>query len=117
MTQVSNPSVAAQSAAAHPAAVGAVLTLAANCTVRDGASIKGALAVHYETDEPVALDANQIERIDAAIVQLLCAFARDRKAKQRAVVWTGASAVFKEAVQLLGAAELLSFESAPGAQT
>jgi hypothetical protein len=43
---------------------------------------------------------------------LLCAFVRDRHARDQSVKWRGSSAALDEAVKLLGTSELLRWESA-----
>jgi anti-anti-sigma regulatory factor len=79
---------------------------ASSCTVRDCAAIKSALADLRAAKDEIILDVSAVERIDTAVIQLLCAFVRDRKAKHGSkdskVVWLGNSESFLDAVHVLG---------------
>jgi ABC-type transporter Mla MlaB component len=79
-----------------------VYKLAASCTVRDCAPLKMALSDLMPVESEAVLDVSAIERIDTAVLQLLYAFVRDRKALNRKVAWQGNSECFLEAVQILG---------------
>jgi ABC-type transporter Mla MlaB component len=100
------PSLAVSSTA------GNVIALAGMCTVREATALKQALMQWMEKDE-VVIDAGNLERIDTAAVQLLCAFVRDRAAASRKVTWAGASAALRDAARLLGVSDMLAL--APGA--
>jgi anti-anti-sigma regulatory factor len=89
--------------------------LAASCTVRDSASLKTALNDLVRVKGEAILDVSAIERIDTAVVQLLYAFVRDRKAQGDKVVWVGNSECFTDAVKLLGLATHLDVPQASGA--
>jgi ABC-type transporter Mla MlaB component len=67
-----------------------------------------------EESTAVTLDASAVERVDTATMQLLCAFARDRSARNQSIVWRGQSQALNDAVRLLGVQELLGFEEAKG---
>jgi ABC-type transporter Mla MlaB component len=88
--------MAAADAAANP-----VLALASSCTVKDAADFKIVLLSHLDTPACVSLDAANVERIDTAVLQLLCAFVRDRQARGLKVQWQGASTALQEAADLL----------------
>jgi ABC-type transporter Mla MlaB component len=92
-------------AAASPALM---VALASNCVVKDAAAFKVSLCAVADSDEPVVLDAGNVERIDTATIQLLCAFVRERVDRNRTVVWQGASAALIEAARLLGVQALLA---------
>ena len=104
--------------AAPDAAANPVLALASSCTVKDAADFKIALFAHLGTPECVSLDAANVERIDTAALQLLCAFVRDRQARGLKVQWQGASAALQEAADLLDVRALLNLgEASAGASS
>jgi len=101
---------AAKAEAARPAAapLQPTIVLASNCNVKDAAELKQSLCFHLEHDASVALDVGGVERIDTSTMQLLCAFVRDRAARERKVEWLGDARVFREAARLLGVEGLLA---------
>lgn len=105
--------VVAAPAAASPAKM-PVYKLAPSCTVRDCATLKTALSDLVDVQGEAVLDVAAVERIDTAVVQLLYAFVRDRKAQGGKVVWAGNSECFAEAVNLLGLATHLDMPHAAG---
>jgi ABC-type transporter Mla MlaB component len=92
----------AESGTATRGADKSIYKLAASCTVRDCAPLKMALSDLMPVESEAILDVSAIERIDTAVLQLLYAFVRDRKALNRNVAWQGGSECFLEAVQILG---------------
>jgi ABC-type transporter Mla MlaB component len=105
---VSEP-VAVEAEAAPVAAtpVDSVIVLAANCSVKDAASLKTSLCAVANESAAVTLDASAVERVDTATMQLLCAFARDRNARKQSIVWRGQSQALHDAIRLLGVGSLL----------
>lgn len=97
---------AAAAAPAHKAAAGVVL--ASNCSVKDAAELKQSLCKLAEESDAVHIDVRSLERLDTATMQLLCAFVRDRLARNLKVEWQGDSPALHEAARLLGVAELLA---------
>jgi phospholipid transport system transporter-binding protein len=93
-------------------ATAAVLSLPCSCTVKDAANLKVELCRHLETADCVVVDAANLERIDTAALQLLCAFVRDREARGLKVQWRGDSAALQEAVDLLALRPLLGLVQA-----
>jgi anti-anti-sigma regulatory factor len=83
------------------------VALTSNCTVKDAAALKQSLSAVVDTNGPVTLDATGVERVDTAILQLLCAFVHARAVSCRAVVWRGEGAVVAESARLLGLQALL----------
>ncbi len=98
---------------AAPVARSSTVTLASHCTVKDAAALKLDLCAIAELAD-VTIDVAAIERIDTATMQLLCAFARDRAERKCKVLWKGDSVSWREAVRLLGTAELLGLKQADG---
>jgi ABC-type transporter Mla MlaB component len=85
-----------------------VVSLFSNSTVKDAAALKDTLLQVLEAPGSVAIDAKSVERIDTAIIQVLCAFVRDRAARNLAVTWHGAPQPLLDAVRLLGVGALLA---------
>jgi ABC-type transporter Mla MlaB component len=88
-----------------------VLVLASNCGVKDAAALKASLCA-LAAGERATLDVSNLERVDTAAMQLLCAFVRERKSRGQPVNWQGESAALRDAVRLLGLGDLLEL-SAP----
>lgn len=105
--EVQAPAKAA-TAPAEPTPSGSVVVLASNCGVRDAARLKQTLCGHEHENSPVAVDVRSLERIDTATIQVLCAFVRDRAARQQKVEWLGSSQALKDAARLLGVAGMLA---------
>ena len=91
-----------------------VIVLAANCSVKDAASLKTSLCALAQETSSVTLDASAVERVDTATMQLLCAFVRDRISRNQSILWRGKSQALQDAVRLLGVAALLGFEDVQG---
>jgi ABC-type transporter Mla MlaB component len=99
--------------AAEPSA--ARIGLSSHCTVKDATGLKNELLRWLDEPGSVAIDANSVERIDTAVVQLLCAFVRERAERKLGVTWTGATPSMLDAARLLGVRTLLALptEAAP----
>jgi len=83
------------------------IVLASNCNVKDAGELKQSLCHYLDDGAPVALDVGKVERVDTSTIQLLCAFVRDRTARDRKVEWVGDSLVIRDAARLLGVEDLL----------
>jgi ABC-type transporter Mla MlaB component len=88
-----------------------VVSLFSNSTVKDAAALKDTLLQVLAEPSSVAIDARSVERIDTAVVQVLCAFVRDRAARNLAVSWRGTPQPLLEAARLLGIGALLALPS------
>lgn len=109
--------VAAAVEAAHPAASSQPsITLASNCNVKDAAELKQSLCHYVDDSAPVALEVGKVERVDTSTLQLLCAFVRERSARQRKVEWVGDTRVIRDAARLLGVETLLGLPAQDGAK-
>jgi ABC-type transporter Mla MlaB component len=109
---VSEPvAVEAEAAPVEATPVDSVIVLAANCSVKDAASLKTSLCAVANESAAVTLDASAVERVDTATMQLLCAFARDRNARKQSIVWRGQSQALHDAIRLLGVGSLLGFDA------
>jgi ABC-type transporter Mla MlaB component len=103
--------VEAEGAPVEATPVDSVIVLAANCSVKDAASLKTSLCALANESAAVTLDASAVERVDTATMQLLCAFARDRNARKQSIVWRGQSQALHDAIRLLGVGSLLGFDA------
>jgi ABC-type transporter Mla MlaB component len=76
--------------------------------------LKSSLCALANESGAVTLDTSAVERVDTATMQLLCAFVRDRSARNQSVVWRGVSQALNDAVRLLGVAAMLGFAETKG---
>jgi ABC-type transporter Mla MlaB component len=88
-----------------------VVSLFSNSTVKDAAALKDTLLQVIDVPGAVAIDAKSVERIDTAVIQVLCAFIRDRAARNLAVNWRGTPQPLLDAARLLGVGTLLALPS------
>ena len=88
-----------------------VVSLFSNSTVKDAAALKDTLLQVLDEPGSVAIDAKSVERIDTAVVQVLCAFVRDRAARNLTVTWRGTPQPLLDASRLLGVGALLALPS------
>lgn len=95
--------------------VGAV-RLPAQCTLADAETLKLRLMRLVKNVKPVTLDTRPVRRIDTASMQLLAAFARDRRSSGLKLRTLTESGAFQEAVELLGFAQLLECPDGASAQ-
>ncbi len=102
-----HPKRPATRTAGSPALVPSPLVLPAECTLADAESLKLKLAALLQDVSPVTLDVSGVRRIDTASLQLLAAFARDRRARGLRVEVSGESPAFAEGMRLLGLARLI----------
>ncbi|MGH8259030.1 MAG: STAS domain-containing protein [Steroidobacteraceae bacterium] len=84
------------------------LALPAECTLAGADDLKLKLAGLLKNMNGVTIDVSGVRRIDTASLQLLAAFARDRRASELPVVVSGESAAFGEGVRLLGLMRLFA---------
>lgn len=92
---------------AEPAPPAASLTLSSTCTIKDAAALREDLRRLLAEEREVTIELGQLQRIDTATLQVLCAFARDRAERNAKVIWSGETPAWTEAVKLLGAGGLL----------
>jgi ABC-type transporter Mla MlaB component len=97
---------------ASHAVCASALALASHCTIKDAAALKLDLCAIAHEDADVSIDVAAVERIDTSTMQLLCAFVRGRMERKQKVQFKGDSQSWREAVRLLGVAELLGLKRA-----
>ena len=103
-----------RTAAAAKPVVAARIDLAAECTLREAASLQSLLAGTHSLTDSVIVAAGAVTRIDAAALQLLVAFAQREKSAGRRVVWVDPSAGFLESSARLGLTGILGLDAAAG---
>jgi ABC-type transporter Mla MlaB component len=84
-----------------------VFTLSAECTIAESAPLQADLSRLLDKDAPVTLDANELQRIDTAGMQVIAAFVRERNANGRQVEWRNPPPTLLSAARLLGLGALL----------
>lgn len=89
-----------------------ILTLEAECTLAHAQALKAKLVTLLEHPAPVTIEAGATQRIDAAALELLAAFIRDRTANGRRVSWSEALPVIEVAARRIGLGELLQLQPA-----
>lgn len=85
------------------------IRLAAECTLAQAADLKSVLVRMASSPACITIDVQATQRIDAASLQLLCAFVRDRKSQGRGVAWRGSTPVVEEAARRLDLHGLMGF--------
>src|SRR5688572_9630005 len=65
------------------------LVLAADCRTRQCNDLQSTQSCLLPRVAPVELDARAVQQIDAATLQLLAAFVRERQSKGHSIVWRG----------------------------
>jgi len=83
-------------------AIAATVILPAQCIMRDAVELKLRLLPQLDAEDSVQIDVSKVERVDAATMQVLLAFVRDRAQRRRHVNWVGVGNAFTEAAQMLG---------------
>ena len=83
------------------------IRLAAECTLAQAPELKSVLLRMLSRTASVTVDSQATQRIDAASLQLLCAFVRDRHSRGRAVSWKGSTPVVEGAARRLDLEGLL----------
>jgi ABC-type transporter Mla MlaB component len=106
VSRVATTKVAAKSGAEVNIRVD-LIELPAECTVEDAGLLKERLMQVLGFPQTVTLDCSAVQRIDTATLQMLVAFARDRRAEGLPVDLSGDGAAFKNAASLLGLSSLL----------
>jgi ABC-type transporter Mla MlaB component len=90
------------------------LTLAADCTLREAAGLKALLLQTVSPTGEVIIEGGAVERVDAAGLQLLVAFARREAAAGRQLNWQSASDELRGAGARLGLLAALGLAAGGG---
>jgi ABC-type transporter Mla MlaB component len=91
---------------------GASLRLPAQLGIDAVAALKNDLQPLFARPEAVVLEADEVERVHTAALQLFCLFCRDRRAEGREVEFARPSAALRAAAELLGTSSLLRIAGA-----
>jgi anti-anti-sigma regulatory factor len=83
------------------------VVLGASCTIHEAAAIKAHMLEQLSRPSPYEIDGSAVERVDAAGVQLLVAFALDCLERGLAYVWKGRSDALEQAIESLSVGALL----------
>jgi len=78
------------------------IVLPEQCMMRDAVELKSQLLSVLDAEALVPIDVSKVKRIDAAAVQVLLAFVRDRGRGNRDVEWLGMNDVMLDAAKTLG---------------
>jgi phospholipid transport system transporter-binding protein len=88
------------------------VVLASECLVDTADALKQELLRRLDQASPLSIDASHVGAIDTASLQLLAAFARDRRAAGHEVRWVGVPSAFADTARLLDLASMLGLPSA-----
>lgn len=83
------------------------VVLGSVCTIREAGAIKAHMLEQLGKSAPYEIDGTAVERIDAAGVQLVVAFALDCLERNLGFFWKGRSDALDQAIALLGVGSLL----------
>src|ERR1041385_8428919 len=83
------------------------VALPAECAIATAAALRAALLKRLTDAGNVQIDASAVRRIDTASLQVLAAFARDRRAGSLAFEWLDVPACLTEAASLLDLTDAL----------
>ena len=95
------PAEEAQAASEHVVVMDGSVDISVVSTLRE--RLDAALA----TELPVVLDASDVERADAAAIQLLAAFFKHVDATETQTQWKGASEALRSSARMLGLEEVI----------
>ena len=91
------------------------VALPAECVIASAPELRTSLLKRLSDARNVQIDASAVQRIDTANLQVLAAFARDRRAEGLALEWLGVPNCLAEAATLLDLTNTLGLASvSPG---
>ena len=85
------------------------VALPADCVIAAAAGLRTTLLKRLSDAGNVQIDASAVQRVDTASLQVLAAFARDRRADGLAVEWLEVPACLTDAANLLDLTNALGF--------
>jgi phospholipid transport system transporter-binding protein len=97
--------------ASAPRKTAGPLALPAECLISSVDEIKAGLLQRLDSTDSVTIDASAVQRIDTASLQVLAAFARDRRAAGLPFAWSGVPAPVSDAAALLNLTETLGLDA------
>jgi ABC-type transporter Mla MlaB component len=87
------------------------VSLPAECVIASAPGLRTALLERAGDTGNVQLDASAVQRVDTASLQVLAAFARDRRAGSLPLEWLGVPACLTEAATLLDLTNALGLQA------
>lgn len=78
------------------------VALEAALGIADARALHEKLGAVLAAKTPVVMDASRVERLDAAVMQVLTAFCRAARERRLTLTWHSPSPVLQQAVRLLG---------------
>lgn len=93
----------------------AVITLAAQCTIKDAPALQSELLAALARPGDIHVEATAVERVDTAALQVLCALAQHCSNEGRTLQWQGDCALLRDASAQLGLDTLLGLPRAVAA--
>ena len=89
------------------------VALPEECGIASAPKLKATLLKRLGEGGSVKIDAGAVQRVDSAGLQVLAAFARDRRAAGRAVEWLSVPESLAQAASLLSLTDALGFGAPP----
>jgi ABC-type transporter Mla MlaB component len=87
------------------------VALPAECLIASAVGLRATLLKRLSDTAKVQIDASAVQRIDTASLQVLAAFARDRRADDLPLEWLAVPACLTEAATLLDLTNALGFQA------
>lgn len=101
------PKAAPRRKAASTRKIARPIALPAECAIASAPQLRSGLLKHLTDARTVQIDASGVQRIDTASLQVLAAFARDRRVGGLPVEWLGVPACLAQAAALLDLTDAL----------
>ena len=83
------------------------ISMPADCRIAEVGELQARLLDALESPQ-IVLDAGTVDRVDTAALQLLVAFQREAKQRERQVQWAQVNAPLRDAADQLGLSEVLA---------
>ena len=106
--RISVTTTASSTAAAHAT----LIYCSPECDISGAQNLYDTLQAALGAQCPVVLDATHVERVDTAVLQMLCAFVRDAQASGIVVQWRQPSPALENAARLLNVRTCLALPMA-----
>lgn len=79
-------------------------------SIADVGDLYANLLMSMAEGSTINIDASEIEKIDAASLQMIYAFSKEAEKQGKPLTWDSASSAFLHSAKLLGLAELMNLE-------
>ena len=91
---------------------GLSIVLQGSVTIEDARDIQSVLSEALSSGRNIVMHGGEIEKVDTAVIQLLCSFVNEVRQLRHAVAWSSASDVLIQVATWLGMAGALTLEQA-----